>query len=204
MQPPAGWAGTQPNPGAGLVPQPGEPVLVTIGDISVTQSQVFTPSGVRPLTEVSWTVTDMSTTTEAIPTWAIVCAIVGALLCLIGLLFLLVKEKRTQGSMQVTVHGPGFVHTSQVPVTSPEQIADINARVNHARMLAASATAGQQPGQPAQPGWGAQPGQYGQQGQYGQPGQPGQQPGWPGQQPGWGSPPGQQGFPPGQEPTQGR
>jgi hypothetical protein len=186
--------------------QPGEPVLVSIGDISVTQSQVFTPSGVRPLSEVSWTVTDMTTTTQAIPTWAIVCAIVFFVFCLLGLLFLLVKETKTQGSMQVTVHGPGFVHTSQIPVSSPAQVADINARVNHARMLAASVMPGQQPGQPIQPGWGAQPGQPGQPGQQGQPGQPGwpgQQPGWPGQQPGWGSPPGEQGFP-GQEPTQGQ
>lgn len=32
------------------------------------------------------------TTRRAIPTWAVVAAIVGALLCLLGLLFLLVKE----------------------------------------------------------------------------------------------------------------
>jgi hypothetical protein len=176
VQPQPGWAGTQPDPGAGLAPT-GEPVLVTIGDISVTQSQVFTPSGARPLSEVTFNVTDMSTTSQAIPVWAIVCAIVFALACLLGLLFLLVKETRVQGSMQVTVQGPGFVHTSQIPVTSPAQIADINARVNHARMLTAAQHPGQQPGQP---------GGFGQ----------------PGSQPGWGDAPGQEGSP-GQQPTQG-
>jgi hypothetical protein len=70
--------------------------------------------------------------------WAIVCAIIGFFLFLIGLLFLLVKETTTRGAMQVTVFGPGFVHSTNIPVTSQAQVADINARVNHARMLAAA------------------------------------------------------------------
>jgi hypothetical protein len=115
-----------------------EPVLVTIGDISVTESRVFTPSGTRPLGEVSWTVTDGSVTTTSIPVWAIVCAIIGFFLFLIGLLFLLVKETTTRGTMQITVFGPGFVHTTNIQVTSQAQVTDINARVNHARMLAAA------------------------------------------------------------------
>ena len=115
-----------------------EPVLVTIGDISVTASRVFTPSGTRPLGEVSWTVTDGSVTTTSIPVWAIVCAIIGFFLFLLGLLFLLVKETTTKGAMQVTVLCPGFVHTTSIPVTSQAQVTDINARVNHARLLAAA------------------------------------------------------------------
>jgi hypothetical protein len=118
-------------------------VLVTIGDISVTQSRVFTPSGSVPISEVSWALTDMSQTTQAIPTWAIVCAVVFFLFCLLGLLFLLVKETRTTGSVQVIVTGKGFVHTTQIPVSSPAQIADIGARVNHARGLSAAAQAPQ-------------------------------------------------------------
>ena len=105
----------------GALPEPsapqlmgGEPVLVSIGDISVTATQVFTPSGTRPLAELQWTVTDMSLTNEGIPTWAIVCAIIFLVFCLLGLLFLLVKETSTKGSVQVTVHGPGFVHTTQM------------------------------------------------------------------------------------------
>jgi hypothetical protein len=133
-----------------------EPVLVTIGDISVTQSRVFTPSGTRPLGEVSWTVTDGSVTTTRIPVWAIVCAIIGFVLFLIGLLFLLVKETTTRGTVQVTVFGPGFMHTTNIPVTSQAQVTDINARVNHARMLAAAYASPQ-----ASPGYQA-PGTAGQ------------------------------------------
>lgn len=153
---PGGWPGTvgQPAPMAptqGWQPQPaqqyqpnydalmsGEPILVTIGDISVTSTTVYTPSGSRPLAEVSWTFTDMSMTSQAIPTWAIVCAIVFFLFCFLGLLFLLAKEDKTTGGVQVTVHGPGFVHTASIPVFSMAQVADINARVNYVRTLTAS------------------------------------------------------------------
>ena len=154
----------------------GEPILVTIGDISVTSTTVYTPSGSRPLAEVSWTFTDLSTTSQAIPTWAIVCAIVFFLFCFLGLLFLLAKEDKTQGSAQVTVHGPGFVHTVTIPVTSMAQVGDINARVNYVRTLTASTP---QLGQAGQPGeaQGAQ-GQPWQQGPPA-PGQQDQQPGQP-------------------------
>ena len=104
----------------------------------MTASRVFTPSGTRPLGEVTWAVTDGSVTTTGIPVWAIVCAIIGFFLFLLGLLFLLVKETTTRGAMQVTVLGSGFVHTTNISVTSQAQVTDINARVNHARMLAAA------------------------------------------------------------------
>lgn len=126
----------------------GEPILVTIGDISVTATTVYTPSGSRPLGELSWTFTDLSTTSQAIPTWAIVCAIVFFVFCFLGLLFLLAKEDKTQGSVQVTAHGPGFVHTCTIPVSSVAQVADINARVNYVRTLTASTP---QLGQSSQP-----------------------------------------------------
>ena len=141
----------------------GEPVLVTIGDISVTSTTVYTPSGSRPLAEVSWTFTDLSTTSQGIPTWAIVCAVVFFLFCFLGLLFLLAKEDKTVGSVQVTVHGPGFVHTSTIPVASMAQVGDINARVNYVRTLTASTP---QLGQASQPG-----DTQGTQGQQQQPGQ---------------------------------
>lgn len=118
-------------------PQPA--VLVTIGDIACTVDQVITPSGTRPIGEVVWTFTDMSRTTEGIPTWAIVLAVVFFLACFLGLLFLLVRERRTEGFVQVTVQGPGFVHAVQLPVSNPAQVADYNARVNYARSLAAAA-----------------------------------------------------------------
>lgn len=112
-----------------------EPTLVTIGDIVVTQNWVITPSGRRPRAEVSWTTTPMYQTTQAIPTWAIVCTILFVLACLLGLLFLLVKEERTTGQIQVTAQAPGFLHVCYVPVWSMVQVRDVVARVDYVRAL---------------------------------------------------------------------
>src|SRR6266508_233272 len=101
-------------------PQPA--VLVTIGDIACTADAVITPSGTRPIREVNWTFTDMSRTTQGLPTWAIVCAIVFFIFCFLGLLFLLVRETRTEGFVQITVQAPGFVHAVQLPVSTPDQV----------------------------------------------------------------------------------
>lgn len=206
------------SPGFGYAPAyelQGEPVLVVIGDISVTRTRVFTPSGIKPLNEVSWTITDGSVTTNGIPTWAIICAIIGLFFFLLGLLFLLVKETRTSGAMQVTVYGPGFVHTAHIPVTSQAQVIDINARVNHARMVA-GAFGAQQPGVTGQPQPGIadsqQPGLATPPSGFAMPQQPGvvPQPGFAGQPQADQAPspwPGVGGRPAdatGQEPTRGR
>ncbi|HEY3561113.1 MAG TPA: hypothetical protein VGL05_26800 [Kribbella sp.] len=114
---------------------PTGPVLVTIGDISVEQQRIVTPAGVMPTRGANWSAMDMSRTEEKIPSWAIVLAIVGFLLCLIGLLFLLVKEKRTTGFVQVTVQYGNRTHNTHVGVSSPDQVADVLARVNYARTL---------------------------------------------------------------------
>jgi hypothetical protein len=58
--------------------------------------------------------------------------------CLLGLLFLLAKEERTEGSVQVVVQGPGFLHQVQLPVYSVIQVQDYAARVNYARSLSAA------------------------------------------------------------------
>jgi hypothetical protein len=74
-------------------------------------------------------------TTEYIPGWAIVLAVIFFCFCLVGLLFLLVKERRTTGYVQVGVQGPGLYYATQIPVTSASQIGPIEQRVNYARML---------------------------------------------------------------------
>lgn len=141
---PGGWqdqgGGSQPPEFRPATSSPMEPTLVTIGDIGVTPSAVITPSGTRPVGEVQWMFTDMSRTTQAIPTWAVVCTIVFFIFCLLGLLFLLVKETRTEGYVQVVVQGSKFVHTAQLPVFSIAQVADYNARVNYARSVSAAAS----------------------------------------------------------------
>jgi hypothetical protein len=122
----------------GFEPPPASPVLVTIGDIACTQTEVITPAGRQPINSVVWTFTDMSQTTQGIPAWAIVLAILFFVFCLLGLLFLLVKETRTTGWVQVTVQGTKFLHQVQLPVSSPYQVADYNARVSYARSLSAA------------------------------------------------------------------
>ncbi|WP_232665671.1 hypothetical protein [Pseudonocardia sp. TRM90224] len=116
-----------------------DPTLVTIADISVTQHWVITPSGTCALRDARWTFSDLSRTHQAIPAWAIVCAVIFALFCLLGLLFLLVKEERTDGFVQVLVQGPRLLHTVQIPVYAVHQVWDVNQRVNYVRSLAAAA-----------------------------------------------------------------
>lgn len=116
------------------------PYVLTIGDIGVTSDNiVVTPNGSAPLRETRWLVLDQSVTTQVIPTYAIVLAIVFALLCLLGLLFLLVKEDRTTGYVLVTVTGPGLQHSTQVPVSSPFAVAQVRSMVAQAQSMATRA-----------------------------------------------------------------
>jgi hypothetical protein len=121
---------------------PGAPwqPLVQIGDIGVGQYWVSTPAGSVPTAQVTWTVQDMTHREQAIPTYAIILAVVTSVMtCLLGLLFLLIKEERPRGWLQVTVQGPDFVHSTQVPVSHQDMVADVYARVEYARSLTASA-----------------------------------------------------------------
>lgn len=93
-------------------------VIGTIGDISVTPTTVITPVGVFPLKGTSWVVADNTFTTESIATAGIVLAIIFFAFCLLGLLFLLMKDRKVTGFVQVTVHGPGFMHTTNLPAGS--------------------------------------------------------------------------------------
>ncbi|GAA2995095.1 hypothetical protein [Streptomyces fulvorobeus] len=139
----------QPGPGYGYpaaghgqyLPQPmgvrgGVPVMA-FGDITVMSDSIVTPSGTMPLKGAVWTATDMSRTEEKIPTVAIVLAIVFALLCLIGLLFLLMKERKTTGFIQVTVTSGGRHHATVIPATGPETFLMVMAQLNSARAMSA-------------------------------------------------------------------
>ena len=102
-----------------------EPQLATIGDISISQHWVSTPGGPHPIRGSIWTVTDMSRTEETISTAGIVLAILFVWFCLLGLLFLLMKDRRTVSTM--------------VPATSPQTVIGVHQMVNYARSLAAVA-----------------------------------------------------------------
>jgi hypothetical protein len=133
-QPPVGGP-YQPPQSLPLQALPTGPVLVTVGDISVEQFRIVTPAGVLPTHGTNWSAMDMSRTEEKIPAWAIILAIVFALACLLGLLFLLCKERKTTGFVQVTVQNGNRTHNTHVGVSSPRDVADTLARVNFARTL---------------------------------------------------------------------
>jgi hypothetical protein len=77
----------------------------------------------------------MSRTEEKITTVAIVLAIIFALLCLVGLLFLLMKEKKTTGFIQVMVTSGGRCHSTMIRATGPETLPMVMAQVNSARPM---------------------------------------------------------------------
>ncbi|MFH8586071.1 hypothetical protein ACH4GP_16920 [Streptomyces celluloflavus] len=122
-----GYQGQQPPGGAGMT--------LSLGDIAVTGDTIMTPAGPMPLRGAVWTATDMSRTEERIPTHAVVLAIVFFLFCLLGLLFLLMKERTTTGFVQVAVHSGGRHHSTMIPVQSPEQVMYVFNQVNYARSL---------------------------------------------------------------------
>jgi hypothetical protein len=115
------------------------PFLITIGDIGITSNQVVTPNGSGPLAGSQWIFTDTSRTESKIPTVAIILAIIFALLCLIGLLFLLMKETKTTGYVEVTVRVGNIFHKTQIPVDSPAKIEGVRQLVNKAQALAIQA-----------------------------------------------------------------
>ncbi|WP_328397286.1 hypothetical protein OHS70_14020 [Streptomyces sp. NBC_00390] len=125
-----------PYPGPAGPPAPmGAAPLVTIGDITVLGDSIVTPAGTLPLRGAVWNATDMSRTEEKIPTVGIVLAIVFAVLCLVGLLFLLMKEKVTTGFIQVTVTSGGKHHSTMVPANRPETFQMVMGQINYARSL---------------------------------------------------------------------
>ncbi|MDG4863288.1 hypothetical protein P8605_34635 [Streptomyces sp. T-3] len=139
---PAGAYGTPamppvPHPGGQYgAPAPGGGApLLSIGDITVTGDSIITPAGPLPLKGAIWTATDMSRTEEKIPTHAVVLAIVFFIFCLLGLLFLLMKEKTTTGFIQVTVTSGGRHHSTMIPAQGPQTFPWVMGQVNYARSL---------------------------------------------------------------------
>ncbi|NJP47122.1 hypothetical protein [Actinacidiphila epipremni] len=128
--PGAGW-----QHGAAGAPGGTGATLMTIGDIAVTESGIVTPAGVLPLRGAVWTVSDMSRTESKTPTYAIVLAVIFFFACLLGLLFLLMKEQVTTGYAQVTVNSGGKYHAVMIPVRGPQDIYAITQQVNYARTL---------------------------------------------------------------------
>lgn len=121
-------------------PNPATPA-VAIGDITVVGWEIFTPNGSAPIGRSRWIAIDNSRTESHIPTFAIVLAILFAVFCLLGLLFLLVKETTTTGYVEVRVDAHGLHHVTQIPVRHASDVAQARSLVAWAQSLAARAPA---------------------------------------------------------------
>ncbi len=108
---------------------------MTLGDIAVNGDTIVSPAGPMPLRGAVWTATDMSRTEERIPPHAIVLAILFFLLCFIGLLFLLMKERTTTGFVQVSVNSGGRHHSTMIPVQSRNQVVHVLNQVSYAQSI---------------------------------------------------------------------
>jgi hypothetical protein len=91
-----------------------------------------------PLAGSTWQVNDYWHNEQKIPTWAIVCAIVGfCVLTVFSLLFLLIKETVPHGTVQVTVTNGTRQYVARIPVADQAQVGYIHQQVNYVRSLAA-------------------------------------------------------------------
>ncbi|WP_246158858.1 hypothetical protein [Catellatospora sichuanensis] len=114
------------------------PVLVQLGEVSVSSTTIHTPAGEIPLRGSQWAVSDQWHSQQRIPAWAVVCAVVGFfLVCFLSLLFLLAKETRYNGTVQVIITNGQRQYVVRIPVTDQRVVAHIHAQVNYARSLAA-------------------------------------------------------------------
>ena len=127
---PAGWA-----------PAGQEPALVHFGEITITEHWLITPAGSAPLRGTQIFVTDMTREERFTPAWAIVFAVIGFFFFLLGLLFLLVKETRTSGFMQISVTNGAFTYQSAELANGPRtnQLYELQNRANYARGVIARA-----------------------------------------------------------------
>ncbi|MEO7122663.1 MAG: hypothetical protein ABI400_06010 [Lacisediminihabitans sp.] len=128
-----------PAPAAAMQAQ--DPVLVRFGDAQLSQHWLVTPQGTMPLRGTQIFVADMSQETRMIPGWAIALAIIGAVFFLLGLFFLLVRETRRTGFMQITITNGAFTYQTAEPVVGDRagQLFELQARANYARGIVARA-----------------------------------------------------------------
>ena len=112
--------------------------VVAIGDVTVTGDSVILPQGRFSLVGTTWTVRDSTKVVRRSPRYAVVLAAVLGV-TLVGLLFLLIKERHYAGAVLVTMVGVGLYHSVEFP-PGPESTAHVASLVNRARALAAAAT----------------------------------------------------------------
>lgn len=115
----------------------GEPVLARFGRITVTETFVRTSTRTFPLRGTVWRTFDYWQQRRVRPEWAIALAIVGFFfLPFFSLLFLLVKQSRMSGVLQVAVWDGIRQHSVDLPVRSPAELQHWRRQVDFVRSLA--------------------------------------------------------------------
>lgn len=112
---------------------------LVIGDIAISGDKVLTPNGNGRLADAQWIFTDATRIERSISPVGVILAIVFALFCLIGLLFLLMKDERMVGYVEVSVHSGSLFHKVQIPARSYKDIERIHGLVSQAQMMSARA-----------------------------------------------------------------
>lgn len=131
-------APTPPVPAAlPVTPAPPAPIVSRIGEISVSSTTVYTPTGELPLRGSQWILTDQWQAHSKIPAWAIVMTIL-TFFCIpvFNFLFLLAKETYYTGVVAVSVSGSGRHYVARIPVANQAQVANLQSQVNYVRSLA--------------------------------------------------------------------
>lgn len=123
-------------PAAAYDPAQHDPILFWIGDIGVSRYWVVTPNGSRPLAGSQWIVRDGSHLEERTPAYAVVIAVVLSLACLLGLLFLLVKQRRMVCYIEVTVRTGDMYHVTRLPGRHPLEVDQVRRLVHQAQSMA--------------------------------------------------------------------
>lgn len=114
---------------------PGQ-ILVAIGEISCTPTQVSIPGRVVPISGLTWQVRENVYVEKHISTAGVVLAILFVWVCLLGLLFLLMQEETTRGTVDVTItDANGLYFVTSIPIRSVADVAAIRAQVHYARSL---------------------------------------------------------------------
>lgn len=112
------------------------PFLVSIGDVRATQKWVVTPAGNWPANSVKVTTQDQTATLVHTPAWAIVMVVVFIWVFFLSLFFLLARETRVSGYVNVTIWGPaGQSYTENVEIWSSEHRSDVFQRVTYLQGL---------------------------------------------------------------------
>lgn len=119
------------------VPATGGAVIARFGTLEVTATTVYAPAGTFPLRGSVWRCFDHWRTERVIPTWAIAAAVLGFFVVpFVSLLFLLVKEHRTVGVLQVCAWDGTHQHVADLPVGNPVQAQSIERQVGYVAALA--------------------------------------------------------------------